>query len=94
MGEVQSTARLKRLTDLGFTVAESRAALDAAEGDVDRAEALLRSKQQSEGGPIGRRINALLREQRPWDDFFARFLWPEHLSERVQTNLYFYRAKA
>ena len=33
----------------------------------------------------------MLREQRPWDEFFARFLWPEHLRDRIQTNLYYYR---
>ena len=28
---------------------------------------------------------------RPWDEFLHRFMWPEHLNERVQTNLFYYR---
>ena len=41
MGGAQPTARLQRLLDLGFSVAECRAALEAAEDDVAKAEAML-----------------------------------------------------
>ena len=33
----------------------------------------------------------MLREQRPWNEFAERFMAPEHLGERVQTNLLYYR---
>ena len=97
MGAGMSSAHLKVLTDMGFGETESRMALEAAAGDVNAAaEYLARrraARQQAEGGAIAFRINELLREQRPWPEFFERFLWPEHLSERVQTNLLYYRAK-
>ena len=96
MGAEMSTARMKQLTDMGFTVAESRIALEAAGGDVTRAAELLvarRNQQQAAaGGVFAARINQILSEQRPWNEFFERFLWPEHLAERVQTNLLYYRA--
>ena len=97
MGAEMSTARLKALTDMGFTVAESRMALEATGGDVQQAANLLarhRARREAEaGGALALHINDLLREQRPWNEFFERFLWPEHLSERIQTNLQYYRAK-
>ena len=95
MGADLSTARLQRLTEMGFSVAESRIALEATGGDVDRAAILLtrrrREREQAAGGALAYRINEFLREQRPWQEFFERFLWPEHMRERVQTNLLYYR---
>ena len=96
MGADVSTARMQTLTDMGFTVAESRLALEATNGDVARAADLLarrrEARERASGGAVVRRINELLQEQRPWNEFFDRFMWPEHLSERVQTNLLYYRA--
>ena len=95
MGADVSTQRLDRLTSLGFSVAESRIALDAAGGNVEKAEQLLLAKRRREAaasGSIGERINLVLRDQRPWPEFFERFLWPEHLEERVATNLIYYQA--
>ena len=96
MGADMSTARLQTLTDMGFSVAESRLALEATNGDVARAADLLarrrEAREAASGGAAARRINQLLQEQRPWNEFFDRFMWPEHLSERVQTNLLYYRA--
>lgn len=96
MGAELSTARLKTLTDMGFTVAESRLALEATNGDVQRAAELLiarrNAREADQGGIVARRVNEMLREQRPWNEFFDRFLWPEHLQERIQTNLLYYRA--
>ena len=96
MGGSVSTARMQRLTEMGFTVAESRAALEATAGDVDRAAELLterrRAREAAEGGRLAFRINAFLQHQRPWDEFFGKFLWPEHLQERLDTNLFYYRA--
>mmetsp|Transcript_27170 Transcript_27170/g.82411 ORF Transcript_27170/g.82411 Transcript_27170/m.82411 type:complete len:209 (-) Transcript_27170:122-748(-) len=96
MGANLSTERLARLTALGFDVASCRAALDACDGDVDRAERLLR--EQARGARVGQgvelfgmHINSILREQRPWSEFFERFLWPEHPRERLLTNLVYYR---
>ena len=95
MGADMSTDRLRRLQEMGFSVADSRVALEATNGDVDKAAELLTRRRQAEeaaqGGPLARQLNILLREQRPWDEFFARFLWPEHLRDRIQTNLYYYR---
>jgi hypothetical protein len=95
MGQEVSTERLRRLTDEGFTVAESRLALEATNGNVDAALEILRARrhaaEQAQGGALAYRINQFLRTQRPWDEFFDRFLWPEHLHERVSTNLHFYR---
>jgi hypothetical protein len=95
MGAEVSTARLDRLTALGFSVAEARIALEQTGGDVARAEQLLlaeRRRRAAAGGGLAERINAILRTQRPWPEFFERFLWPEHLYERVQTNLVYYEA--
>ena len=95
MGADLSTERMERLTSMGFSIAESRLALEAAGGDVQRAAELLiaRRDQQNRaaGGALARRINGILQEQRPWNEFFERFLWPEHLQERLQTNLLYYR---
>ena len=125
MGADISTANVSQLTDMGFSVEDSRAALQATMGDVARAAELLSARQaqmeREAGGPLAFRINNLLREQRvsdrtikrrafalrpgvlrsrarllasqPWNEFFERFLWPEHLAERVQTNLLYYRGK-
>ena len=45
-------------------------------GDVNRAVELLtarrQAREQAEGGALTRRINVLLREQRPWDEVCAR----------------------
>ena len=91
MGAEMSTDRMRTLTDMGFSVAEARMALDRTGGDLQQAAEYLaqrRERQQAAaGGPVAFRINELLREQKPWDEFFDRFLWPEHLSDRVQTNL-------
>ena len=103
MGAELSTARVSRLTALGFDVASVRAALEACDGDVDRAEQLLRQERArretaarggGDGGAeeIGRAFNSVLREQRPWSEFGERFLWPEHPRERMLTNLVYYRA--
>jgi len=97
MGADLSTERLARLTALGFDVASCRAALDACDGDVDRAAHMLRERARAARGgggaeELGVRINAMLREQRPWQEFYERFLWPEHPRERVLTNLVYYRA--
>ena len=95
MGAEVSTARLDRLTALGFSVTEARLALDATNGDVQRAEALLLAKRRREasaGHGLANKINAILRTQRPWPEFFERFLWPEHLNERLATNLVYYEA--
>lgn len=97
MGADLSTERMARLTALGFDVASCRAALDACDGDVARAERMLREQAraaQAGAGTeqLGIRINLILREQRPWSEFFDRFLWPEHPRERLLTNLVYYRA--
>jgi len=103
MGAELSTARVSRLTALGFDVASVRAALEACDGDVDRAEQHLRQERArretaarggGDGGAeeIGRAVNSVLREQRPWSEFGERFLWPEHPRERMLTNLVYYRA--
>ena len=97
MGNTLATERMRQLTDPSvadppFSVAEARLALEATKGDVTKAKALLLARRAQEGGMLGERINRFLREQRPWDEFMGRFLWPEHLDERVQTNLLFYRA--
>ena len=96
MGADLSTERMSRLTAMGFTVEESRAALEQTNGDVQRAAELLieqrRRRQASQGGALVYRINQFLQNQRTWDEFFAKFLWPEHLNERIQTNLFHYRA--
>jgi len=96
MGADISTQRMKTLTDMGFTVTESRIALEETGGDVQRAADLLlqrrADREHAAGGVLAYRVNQLLREQRPWPEFFERFLWPEHLPERVQTNLVYYRA--
>ena len=90
MGNAAASPRLQRLIDLGFDEAECRYALAAADGDVDRAAALLLERRHKHG--IARIVNDVLRDQRPWDEFFARFMWPEHWHERVHTNLLYYRA--
>ena len=41
MGNVPPTARIAHLQSLGFTIAQCRAALDAADDDMDKAEKLL-----------------------------------------------------
>jgi hypothetical protein len=97
MGAEISTERLARLTALGFDVASCRAALDACDGDVARAERLLRAQARAARAgagteQLGIQINMILREQRPWSEFFDRFLWPEHPRERLLTNLVYYRA--
>ena len=92
MGAEVSTARLDRLTALGFSVAEARLALEATKGDVDQAERLLLQERARKGHGFAQQINALLRTQKPWPEFFERFLWPEHLQERVATNLVYYQA--
>ena len=51
-----------------------------------------RRRDQANSQPIAEMVNSLLREQRPWSEFFERFLWPEHLRERVLTNLNYYAA--
>ena len=98
MGNTPTTARLQHLTNLGFTVAESRAALRHTDGDVEKAAAILQrlrrqkaARANSAAGLVDR-VNDLLREQKPWSEFFERFLWPEHIDERLQTNLLYYRA--
>jgi len=95
MGATSSTARLDRITALGFSVAEARLALEHTNGDVDRAILLLRAKRRQEAAAeqgLANRVNAILRRQRPWPEFFERFLWPEHLHERLSTNLVYYEA--
>ena len=71
-------------------------ALEATGGSLERAAELLTrrraARQAAAGGPVTYQINELLREQKPWNEFFERFLWPEHWAERVQTNLLYYRA--
>lgn len=97
MGADLSVDRVRPLMDMGFSLADSRAALEATGGDVQAAAELLanqRARREREaGGVIAFRVNELLREQRPWNEFFERFLWPEHLGERIATNLLYYRAK-
>ena len=94
MGADLST-QMGTLTQMGFSVAESRMALEASGGDVERAAALLIARREAQdrqaGGALARRIKNVLREQRPWNEFLERFMWPEHLGERVQTNLLYYR---
>jgi len=83
-----STPRLDRLTSLGFSVAEARLALEHTNGDVDQAAVCLLAKRRQEASAgLANRANAILRTQRPWPEFFERFLWPEHLQERLGTNL-------
>ena len=84
MGNVQATARLQRLMDLGFSAAEARQALEQTNNDVDRAAELLLARRARESQSVlVRSINRLLRTQRPWSEFFERFMWPEHLEELV-----------
>ena len=95
MGATSSTARLDRITALGFSVAEARLALEHTNGDVDRAILCLLAKRRQEAAAeqgLANRVNAILRRQRPWPEFFERFLWPEHLHERLSTNLVYYEA--
>lgn len=96
MGADVSTSRLRPLLDEGFTVAEARLALEATSGNIQRAKELLIARRQAQeraqGGALAARANAFLRTQQPWDEFFGRFLWPEHLQERLSTNLLYYRA--
>ena len=95
MGATSSTARLDRITALGFSVAEARLALEHTNGDVDRAILCLLAKRRQEAAAeqgLANRVNAILRGQRPWPEFFERFLWPEHLHERLSTNLVYYEA--
>merc|ERR1711920_272528 len=92
MGNIPPTARLQQLIDQGFTVAEARVALAETNGDISRAAALLEQRRALlEKRGFADRVNRLLREQRPWAEFFDRFLWPEHLNQRVNTNLMYYR---
>ena len=95
MGADLSTERIERLTSMGFSVAESRMALEATGGDLQRAAELLIARRDAQnrqaGGALARRIKNMLREQRPWNEFAERFMAPEHLGERVQTNLLYYR---
>ena len=90
MGNAAASPRLQRLIDLGFDEAECRYALAAVDGDVDRAAAILLERRRKHG--IARIVNDMLRDQRPWDEFFARFMWPGHWYERVHTNVLYYRA--
>jgi len=95
MGAASSTARLDRITALGFSVAEARLALEHTNGDVERAILCLLAKRRQEAAAeqgLANRVNAILRRQRPWPEFFERFLWPEHLHERLSTNLVYYEA--
>ena len=95
MGAASSTARLDRITAFGFSVAEARLALEHTNGDVDRAILCLLAKRRQEAAAeqgLANRVNAILRRQRPWPEFFERFLWPEHLHERLSTNLVYYEA--
>lgn len=73
----------------GYSEAEAHVAWRAAGGDHMRALRVLeeRRREREHGGALVRQINELLSEQRPWNEFFARFLWPEHLYARIQTNL-------
>merc|ERR1740139_549299 len=50
------------------------------------------SNRQEASAGLANRANAILRTQRPWPEFFERFLWPEHLQERLGTNLVYYEA--
>ena len=34
----------------------------------------------------------MFREQKSWNEFFERFMWPEHPREHIQTNLLYFRA--
>ena len=96
MGAEGSTTRLQALVEMGFSVVEARLALEATSGNVERAAELLkahrRERERAQGGPLVARINAFLRNQQPWSEFFDKFLWPEHLHERIETNLLYYRA--
>lgn len=96
MGAEGSTARLQALVEMGFSVVEARLALEATSGNVERAAELLkahrRERERAQGGSLVARINAFLRNQQPWSEFFDKFLWPEHLHERIETNLLYYRA--
>lgn len=96
MGVSASTERISQLTAMGYSVTESRMALEATGGNVQRAAAILverrRRAEAAAGGVFALRVNHFLRTQRPWQEFFERFLWPEHWLERVETNLVYYRA--
>ena len=59
MGNAAASPRLQRLIDLGFDEAECRYALAAADGDVDRAAALLLERRHKHG--IARIVNDVLR---------------------------------
>lgn len=91
-----STDRMNQLTAMGFSVAESRIALEEAKGNVTRAAELLvarrAERERANGGVLVQRLNGILREQKTWNEFFERFMWPEHPRERVQTNLLYFRA--
>ena len=78
MGNTPTTERLQHLTNLGFTVAESRAALRHTDGDVEKAAAILQrlrrqkaARANSAAGLVDR-VNDLLREQKPWSEFFEK----------------------
>ena len=90
MGHVNPTPRLQRFIDMGFSVEETRMALAACNDDEARAlELLLERRRARERAPVAAFISDQLQEMRSWPEFFERFMWPEHLYDRVRTNLFY-----
>ena len=93
---------LQLLLDAGFDPSAAAAALDACDGDAQRAlQHLRRRNRQSTSAATHANVadahslvdtlNTILREQRPWAEFAERFLLPDHPRERLLTNLLYYR---
>mmetsp|Transcript_1110 Transcript_1110/g.3313 ORF Transcript_1110/g.3313 Transcript_1110/m.3313 type:complete len:219 (-) Transcript_1110:178-834(-) len=92
MAYPQSDPRVQQLLELGFWLPDCEQALEAAEGDLEKAAAILLSAEVELQHKVVRRINGYLCQVRPWSEFFDHFLWPEHLQERVDTNVAHYHA--
>ena len=95
MGAAESTStltpRLERLTSHGFSVAECRSALEAADGDVERAEALLTKKRCSaseQEASLGGRELAISSATATWMESNQSSNWgrPELTNVKVATG--------
>jgi hypothetical protein len=62
-------------------------------GDISQAVKRQADDEDRERAKAAVGTNAVRRAQRPWSEFFERFLWPENRdcwAERVLTNLNYY----